>query len=223
MQRGEGPCPWPPPHRGPEGCPLSPVATPPANSIQPATLADWRAWLDAHHYRSEGVWLVVHRKTSGRQVFTLDDAIEEALCFGWIDSRPARLDAERTMLWFAPRRPGTGWSKLNKDRVERLIAAGRMTEAGRRKVDAARGDGSWSKLDGVEALEIPSDLRQAFRRHPGARERFSAFPRSVRRGILEWILQARRPETRAKRVEETARLASRNERANQWTRLRSGT
>ena len=189
---------------------------PPPNSVHPKSRAAWRAWLEANHSRGEGVWLVTFKKAAGKPRVEYDEAVEEALCFGWVDSKPAKLDAERSMLWFAPRKAGTGWSKPNKERVARMVAAGRMAPAGLAKVEAAKADGSWEKLDAVERLEVPADLARAFRARPGSRANFDAFPRSVKRGILEWILQAKKPETRAKRVEETARLAAENRRANQW-------
>ncbi len=189
---------------------------PPENSTHPLTRAEWRAWLEANHGRSEGVWLISYRKAARRPAVTYDEAVEEALCFGWVDSKPGKLDAERTMLYFAPRNAGSGWAKTNKGRVERLLAAGLMAPAGLAKVEAAKADGSWTKLDAVELLEVPTDLAEALEAHAGARANFDAFPKSVRRGILEWIAQAKRPETRAKRVEETARLAGQNIRANQW-------
>lgn len=142
--------------------------------------------------------------------------MEEALCFGWIDSKPNKLDEERSLLWFAPRKPGTGWSKLNKERVEKLMEQGLMMPAGLAKVAAAKQDGSWNALDAIEALEIPPDLEQAFTSYPQSRQNFDAFPRSAKRGILEWIAAAKKPETRTQRVEETARLAAENLRANQW-------
>jgi uncharacterized protein YdeI (YjbR/CyaY-like superfamily) len=145
-----------------------------------------------------------------------DDIVEEALCWGWVDSKVNALDEERSMLWIAPRKPKTGWSKPNKERVERMIAAGRMQPAGLAKIEAAKIDGTWNKLDGVEELEIPPDLQKAFEQYKGAAANWEAFPRSVKRGILEWILHAKRAETREKRVEETARLAGENKRANQW-------
>lgn len=144
------------------------------------------------------------------------EAVEEALCFGWIDSKPNALDHDRTMLWFAPRRPGTGWSRPNKERVERMIAAGRMAPPGLAKVAAARHDGSWNALDAVESLQIPDDLGRALAARTDASRHFEAFPRSVKRGILEWIQSAKMPQTRARRIEQTAALADRNERANQW-------
>lgn len=120
------------------------------------------------------------------------------------------------MLWMSPRKPGTGWSRPNKERIERLTAAGLIAPAGLAKIEAARKDGSWEALDAVEALEIPPDLEKAFAAYETAKPNFEAFPRSVKRAILEWISNAKKPETRAKRVEETARLAAENVRANQW-------
>ncbi len=188
----------------------------PPNSIHPDTLAGWRDWLAANHTRAEGVWLITYKKTAGKPTISYEESVEEALCFGWVDSKGSKLDDERTMLWFAPRKAGSGWSRPNKERVERLIAAGRMTPAGLAKIKAAQADGSWTLLDAVENLEVPDDLAAEFARYPDARAHFDAFPRSARRGILEWIVQAKRPETRAKRIAETARLAQENERANQW-------
>lgn len=160
--------------------------------------------------------MISYKKESGQPRVTYDEAVEEALCFGWIDSRPNKLDDQRTMLWFAPRKPGTGWSKLNKERVERLLAAGLIAPAGLAKIEAARQDGSWNALDAVEALEIPPDLAAALASFESAAGNFDAFPRSVKRGILEWIASAKTPETRARRIAETASLAEENKRANQW-------
>jgi len=188
----------------------------PPNSIHPITRAEWRLWLENNHTRAEGVWLISYKKATGKPRFEYDEAVEEALCFGWIDSKPNKLDEERTMLWFAPRKPSTGWSGPNKSRVEKLIRDGRMSPAGLAKVEAAKRDGSWSALDQIEALEMPPDLEQALAANEKAQKNFTAFPRSVKRGILEWIASAKKPETRAKRVEETARLAAENIRANQW-------
>ncbi|WP_143780477.1 YdeI/OmpD-associated family protein [Leptolyngbya sp. 'hensonii'] len=192
------------------------MAEAPENSIHPHSRSEWREWLMANHTRTQGIWLISYKKATGKPRFEYNDAVEEALCFGWIDSKPNKLDAARSLLWFAPRKPGTGWSKLNKERVERMIATGQMTPAGLAKVEAARQDGSWNALDAIEALEIPPDLDAALAAYSSARLHFEAFPRSVKRGILEWIATAKRPETRAKRIEETAQLAEQNLRANQW-------
>jgi uncharacterized protein YdeI (YjbR/CyaY-like superfamily) len=190
----------------------------PKNATHPTTRAEWRAWLEQNHTRTEGVWLISFKKSSGKPRVSYDEAVEEALCFGWIDSTQRTLDDERAMLWFASRKPRTGWSRLNKERIERLLAAGLMAPAGLAKVAAAQQDGSWNALNAVEALEVSPDLAAALSSYPSARTHFDAFPRSVRRSILEWIASAKTPATRAKRLEETARLAQDNIRANQWRR-----
>lgn len=189
---------------------------PPNPSVHPLTRSEWRNWLAANHVRATGVWLVSYKKSTGKPRVEYDDAVEEALCFGWVDSKPNKLDAERTLLWFAPRKPRSGWSRPNKQRVERMLRAGLMAEAGLRKVELAKQDGSWSKLDAIEDLAVPEDLAQALLAYSAAEQNFNAFPRSAKRGILEWIANAKTPQTRAKRVVETARLADQNERANQW-------
>ena len=188
----------------------------PDNSIHPKNRVEWRAWLEQNHTRTQGVWLVSYKKGTGKPRFEYDESVEEALCFGWIDSKPNKLDQERSLLWFAPRKRGTGWSKLNKERVERLIEQGLMMPAGLTKVEAAKEDGSWNALDAIEALEIPPDLEEALIAYSEAKQNFEAFPRSAKRGILEWIVSAKKPETRAKRVTETAQMAAQNLRANQW-------
>ena len=192
------------------------TAQAPENSVHPETRAAWREWLAQNHTRTEGVWFISYKKAAGRPRVEYEAAVEEALCFGWIDSKGNKLDDERAMLWFAPRKPRTGWSRPNKQRVERLLAAGLMAPAGLAKIEAAKQDGSWYALDAVEDLVVPPDLAAALARYDQAEQNFSAFPRSVKRGILEWIANAKQPATRAKRVEETARLAAENRRANQW-------
>jgi uncharacterized protein YdeI (YjbR/CyaY-like superfamily) len=182
---------------------------------------EWRDWLGAEHSASAGVWAVTVKKGAlrpGEVHVSAQDLCEECLCVGWIDSKPAKVDERRTALLCTPRKPGSGWSKVNKDRFERLLADGLVLPAGRAVVDAARADGSWSKLDHVDALVVPDDLAAALDRDTTARSHFDAFPPSTRRGILEWIMQAKTESTRAKRIDETARLAAENLRANQWPR-----
>jgi len=191
-------------------------AQPPENAVHPKTRAEWRAWLQENHDRGEGIWVIRYKKVSGKPFIAVSEVIEEAICYGWIDSLPRKLDKERTMLYFAPRKERSNWSALNKSRARKMIEAGLMTPAGLGKIQSAKKDGSWNALDAVEALVIPPDLDEAFDRHPSSKEHFEAFPRSVKRGILEWIVNAKRPTTREKRVEETARLAAENIRANQW-------
>ncbi|HLM68264.1 MAG TPA: YdeI/OmpD-associated family protein [Longimicrobium sp.] len=192
------------------------MPNPPENSVHPATRDDWRAWLQQNHARTEGIWFVSYKKAAGKPRVTYEDAVEEALCFGWIDSKGGTVDDERTMLWMAPRKPRTGWSRPNKERIERLVAEGRMAPAGLAKIEAAKKDGSWTLLDASEALEMPPELEDALAAYPDAARNFAAFPPSARKAILQWISLARKPETRAARIAETARLANENVRANQW-------
>ena len=191
------------------------MTQPPPNSFHPPTLADWRAWLEANHTRPDGIWLITYRRASSKATFTYEQAVEEALCYGWIDGHTRTLDEERGMQWYAPRRAGSVWARSNKERVARLIADGRMTPAGQAKIDAAQADGTWALWDGVDSLAVPDDLAAALAGYPDARANFDAFPRSARHAILGWIATAKRPETRAKRIAETARLAQDNVRANQ--------
>lgn len=184
----------------------------PENAIQPATRAAWRRWLERHHTRDKGVWFVYFKKSSGRQRFTYDDLVEEALCFGWIDGQAKALDDERSMLWLSPRKPTSVWSAPNKVRVARVIAAGLMQPAGQAKVDAARANGSWTALDATDRLDVPDDLAAALAATPKARAHFDAFPASAKKAVLEWVRQAKRPETRARRIAEAARMAAANER-----------
>ena len=191
------------------------MTQPPPNSIQPDTLAAWRAWLQSNHTRPDGIWLITYRRATGKATFTYEQAVEEALCYGWIDGHTKTLDEERGMQWFAPRRAGSVWARSNKERVARLIADGRMTPAGQARIDAAQADGTWALWDHVDSLAVPDDLAAALATYPAARAHFDAFPRSARHAILGWIATAKRPETRAKRIAETARLAQENVRANQ--------
>ena len=184
--------------------------------VHPLTRAAWRAWLIANHATSVGVHLVTWRKATGRPALAYGEAVEEALCVGWVDSVAGKLDQERSILWFTKRRPKSGWSRPNKERVERLILEGLMLPTGLAAIEEAKRRGTWSLLDEVEDLVVPDDLAAAFTANPPARVHWDAFSRSGRRGILEWIIQAKRPETRARRVQQTATLAARNEKANQW-------
>lgn len=174
---------------------------------------EWREWLQNNHRTSRGIWLVFYKKASGKPRITYDESVEEALCFGWIDSLPRKLDDERSMLVFTPRKPKSPWSKLNKQRLEGLLARGLVTEAGLEKIEAAKLDGSWSVLDEVEELTIPADLQAAFAANSVANDYFTAFNNSSKKGILWWIESARRPETRQKRIEEAVSLAARNVKA----------
>ena len=166
--------------------------------------SEWRAWLEANHTRAKGVWLVSYKQRTCKPAIDYEDAICEALCFGWIDASYRRIDDERGALWWSPRRKGSVWARTNKARVERLEAEGRMTDAGRAVIERAKADGSWEMLEPVEALIVPDDLAVAFDEHPGARENWDAFAPTAKRAYLLWIVTAKRAPTRAKRVAETA-------------------
>ena len=189
-----------------------------APEVEIASRAALRDWLAAHHTRATGVWLVTYKRADPDRYLADDDIVEECLCFGWVDSLTRAKDDLRSMLWIAPRRPGSNWSRPNRDRVARLEASGLLAEPGRRAVARAKADGTWTALDAVEALEVPPDLAAALAAYPSGRSNWDAFPRSVRRGVLELIQAAKRPETRAKRIAETARAAADNVRPFQWRR-----
>lgn len=176
--------------------------------------AAWRAWLEENHASSPGIWLVLYKKSSGKPRLSYDDAVEEALCFGWIDSIVNKLDDERRVQLFTPRKRKSVWSKSNKVRVERLLAAGLMTPAGLSKIEAAKADGSWSALDSIDAMGMPADLEAALAANPAAQQNFAAFSNAVKREIFFFIHSAKRPETRAKRVADTVEKAARNVRIN---------
>jgi uncharacterized protein YdeI (YjbR/CyaY-like superfamily) len=184
--------------------------------VHAQTREEWRAWLVANHATSSGAWLVSWKGSTGLPSVGYEASVEEALCVGWVDSKGGTIDAERSKLWFAPRNPRSAWARTNKERVARLEAAGLMLPAGQRTVEVAKANGTWTMLDEVEDLVVPADLAAAFEEHPGSREQWEAFPRSARRAILEWIVQARTDATRARRILETAQKAAVGERANQW-------
>ncbi len=187
------------------------MTAPDDDVLRPADRARWRRWLQEHHDTSTGVWLAWRSPGRHERNLTLDDAVCEALCFGWIDSTLRSLGDGTSALRFTPRRPGSTWSASNRRRVLRLTEQGLMTAAGQRVVEAARRDGSWTALDSIDALRIPDDLAAALAdAGPDARANFSAFTASDQRVALWWIESAKRPQTRAARVAETARLAAQN-------------
>ncbi len=176
----------------------------------------WRAWLEVNHKTARSVWLVIYKKESATPSVRYPDAVDEALCFGWIDSTANKRDAESFKVRFTKRNPKSRWSKVNKEKVERLLKEKRMTPAGLAMIELAKKSGTWTALDAIENMEVPEDLKKELKKQKGAAAYFDAFPRSVKKGILEWIISAKKPETRARRVAETAALAAKNVRANQW-------
>ena len=175
--------------------------------------AAWGRWLSANCTRSPGIWLVFDKKASRLDRLAYGDAVEEALCYGWIDSLVRRIDDARYQQLFTPRKATSTWSRVNKDRVARLIEQGLMHETGFAAIERARANGTWTTLDTVEALVVPDDLSRALRRTKGAAAGFESFARSHRKAYLYWIKQAVRPETRTQRIAEVVRRAAANQKS----------
>jgi uncharacterized protein YdeI (YjbR/CyaY-like superfamily) len=172
-----------------------------------------RDWLLKNYLQDRGVWLVTYKKTS-EYYLPYNDIVEECLCFGWIDSLPRKLNETQTMLYISPRKKGSNWSKKNKEHIHKLQQQGLLHEAGLQKIEQAKKDGSWYFLDDIELLILPNDLKLAFSLNKTALENWEAFPPSVKRGILEWIKNAKKKETREKRIKDTVSKAAKNIRAN---------
>lgn len=180
------------------------------NLFYPVNRAAWRAWLEENHQEAYSVWVLFYKKRSGVPTLSWTDAVEEALCFGWIDSKKVTIDAEKYRQYFCKRKASSTWSKINKDKVQILIDRGLMTEAGLERVEVAKENGSWTLLDSAEALIIPNDLEQAFKSKPGSKDFFHSLSKSHRKSILVWLVFAKRAETRQKRIEVIVELASQN-------------
>lgn len=169
----------------------------------------WRRWLEEHHLSKQSVWVVFYRKASGRPSVSWSDAVDTALCFGWIDSKKIKIDSERSHQFFSSRKAGSTWSKINKEKIRKLTESGLMAPAGLSVVEIAKQNGSWTMLDAVEELEIPEDLENAFGMHPGTKAYFQSLSKSVRKMMLQWLVLAKRPETRENRVAEIVECSGR--------------
>jgi uncharacterized protein YdeI (YjbR/CyaY-like superfamily) len=180
--------------------------------VHPASREELRAWLEVHHATCSGAWLVGWRRSTGRPAVPYDDIVEEALCFGWIDSTVNVIDQDRAALLLTPRRKGSVWAASNRARVERLVASGRMTDAGLAAVERAKHDGSWTAYEAAERLEEPPDLAAALDADPAARRYWASFPPSERKRLLWWVASAKRHDTRERRVREIVDRATRGER-----------
>ena len=172
--------------------------------------------MEKNHQSEKSVWLIIYNKKSTTSSCKYEEAVEEALCFGWIDSIAKKRDAESSYQYFSIRKPKSNWSKSNRNRVEKLTALGLITERGQKMIDLAKQTGTWEALVDVQNLVIPDDLQDRLNKNKKALNYFLAFSPSSRRGILEWILNAKKAETRLKRIEETVKLAADNIKANQY-------
>lgn len=183
-------------------------------TFHPKTREQWRKWLQKNHSKASGVWMIYFKKESGKRKFTYADAVEEALCFGWIDSLPRKIDDERSALKFTPRKPKSGWSKLNKQRIEILIEKKLMTPAGLVKIEHAKKDGSWNTLNSsdfhTDNNSLPAQLEKAFGKNKKAKKNFLAFPPGYRKRFLFWIDSAKQSETKKARIKQTVLMAAAN-------------
>lgn len=181
----------------------------------PSSRAEWRKWLEENHDSEQSVWLVQYKKKANVPTISWSESVDEALCFGWIDSIRKTIDQEKFMQFFSRRKVKSTWSKINKEKVVQLIAQNLMSEAGHISIELAKQNGSWTILDEVEELSIPLDLELAFKTKPGSADYFSTLSKSVKKAILQWLMFAKRAPTRAKRVKEIAELASKGLKPNQ--------
>ena len=185
-------------------------------SFYAADRKEWRNWLSKHSGSSTNVWLIIYHKKSSTPSLSYDEAVEEALCFGWIDSKPNKRDEESYYLFFAQRKPKSNWSAANRDRAEKMIKLKKMTASGLAMIELAKKTGTWLALEKVQASVLPDDLKKALAKNKPAKEHFDKFPPSSKRIILEWILNAKKEETRLKRITETVELAAKGIKANHY-------
>ena len=182
----------------------------------PANKEQWREWLQKNHDQKQAVWLICYRKNAGIPTVSWSEAVDEALCFGWIDSKKKPIDEEKSMQFFSRRKAKSTWSKINKEKIQQLIDDGRMTQSGLASVDLAKQNGSWTILDEVEALIIPNDLETALMIKPAAKTFFMSLSKSVQKSMLQWLVLSKRPETRQKRINEIATFAQQQMKPTQF-------
>jgi uncharacterized protein YdeI (YjbR/CyaY-like superfamily) len=182
----------------------------------PKDSSHWREWLEENHQQKEAVWLIFYKTKSPKHNLSWSHAVDEALCFGWIDSVKKSIDDERFRQYFGKRKPKSNWSRINKQKVDALINQGLMKEAGHKSIEVAKENGSWTILDSVEDLIVPTDMKEALTQLQGAWEYFEALSNSNKKILLHWVISAKREETRQKRIQEIAENASRNLKPKQF-------
>jgi len=181
-----------------------------AEDFCPCDKKEWRKWLKLNHNKKKGVWLIFYKKKSPNFNLSWSESVDEALCFGWIDSTKRTLDSTKYKQYFSKRKAKSNWSKINKDKVKTLIDQGFMEEEGYKSIQIAKENGSWTILDEVEALVIPEDLKAEFANYKGSMEYFDSLCKSVKKILLYWIVSAKRKETRRNRILEIVENASKN-------------
>ncbi len=174
----------------------------------PASQQEWRQWLKKNHKSKQSIWLILYKKESNKPTIGWSGAVDEALCFGWVDSKRKPFDEEKFLQFFSMRKSKGTWSKINKEKVRQLTDEGRMTKAGFDSIETAKQNGSWIILDDVEELKIPKDLAKEFKSQPGSKDYFLSLSKSAKKSILQWLVLAKRPETRQRRIDEIAELAA---------------
>ncbi|MEL6674020.1 MAG: YdeI/OmpD-associated family protein [Bacteroidota bacterium] len=188
------------------------------NTFTPKNQADWRNWLAENHVKEDSIWIIFYKKSSPQHNLSWSEAVDQALCFGWIDSTRRTIDGKKYQQYFCKRKPKSNWSKVNKEKIEVLIAEGLMEEAGYKSMEIAKANGSWTLLDKIEALEVPEELEQALAAHPGATAYFEGLSKSNKKILLHWVISAKRPETRQKRASEVAVNAAQQTKPKQFRR-----
>ena len=172
------------------------------NTLEPKNTAEWRDWLEKHHDSGQLIWVICSKKNAANPTMTHDEAVDVALCFGWIDGTARSLDAARYIQSFTKRKPKSVWSKISKAKVASLIKAGLMAQPGLEVIEIAKKNGYWSILDDVEELIIPNDLEAEFAKRPAAKAYYESLSRSDKKRVLQWLVLAQRAETRQGRIEE---------------------
>lgn len=182
----------------------------------PIDKQDWRKWLEVNHIKKKAVWLIFYKKKSLNFNLNWSESVDEALCFGWIDSVKKTIDTEKYKQYFSKRKAKSNWSKINKDKVKTLIEQGLMKEEGLKSIEIAKENNSWTFLDNVEALVIPEDLKKEFANCKGSIKFFDSLSKSDKKILLYWVVSAKRKETRQRRISEISENASKNLKPKQF-------
>ena len=186
------------------------------NTFYAPSQMDWRNWLAENHLTKDAVWLIIYKKNTGTPSVYYPEAVEEAICFGWIDSLPNKRDENSFYQFFSKRKLKSNWSKVNKLKVEKLLKQNKIMPQGLKMIEYAKQNGTWDALNQVDELKIPKEMEDLFAQNKVAKDNFTNFPPSTKRGILEWILNAKQKDTKMKRMIQTVELAAKNIRANQY-------